>query len=99
MSCNCKNPIIVENNSTNEKNVGSKLKKYFFNTIFYLIVLAATSILLIPFLIIVLFRVIVLKNNEINILPSMIKMFGQNKKSKTDEIFNGVDLLNNVESN
>lgn len=99
MGCNCKNSKIVENNSTSEKNVGSKLKKYFFNTIFYLIVLAATSILLIPFFIIVLFRVIVLKNNEINVLPSMIKMFGQNKKSKTDKMFDGVDLLNNVKSN
>jgi hypothetical protein len=98
MSCNCKNPKIVENNSTTEKNVGTKLKKYFLNTIFYLIVLAISSILIIPVFVVVLFRVIVLKNNEINLLPGMVKMFGQNKKSKTDGMFDGVDLLNNVES-
>jgi hypothetical protein len=88
----------VESLSPNEKTLGGKLKKYTFNFIKYLVVISISAILVIPVLLIVLFRVIVLKNNEINLLPSMVKMFGQNKKSKTDEMFNEVNLLNNVES-
>jgi hypothetical protein len=98
MSCNCKNSKIAEPLSPNEKTLGGKLKKYIFNFIKYLLVISISAILVIPVLLIVLFRVIVLKNNEINLLPGMIKMFGQNKKSKTDGMFDGVDLLNNVES-
>ena len=99
MSCNCKNDKIVESLSTNEKTLGGKLKKYSFNFIKYLIVISLSVILVIPVFIIVLFRVIILKNNEINPLPSIIKIFGKNKKSKNDKMFEGVGLLNNIESN
>ncbi len=100
MSCNCKNSKIVESLSTNEKTLGGKLKKYSFNFIKYLIVIAIASVLIIPVFVIVLFRVLVLNKSEINILPSMLKMFKSNKgkDSNYDKMFDGVDLLNNVES-
>lgn len=100
MSCNCKNSKIVESLSTNEKTLGGKLKKYSFNFIKYLIVIAIASVLIIPVFVIVLFRVIVLNKSEINILPSMLKIFKSNKgkDSNYDKMFDGVDLLNNVES-
>lgn len=98
MSCNCKNSKIVEPISPNEKTLGGKLKNYTFNFIKYLLIISISAILVMPVLLIVLFRVIVLKNNEINLLPGMIKIFGQNKKSKTDEMFDEVNLLNNVET-
>jgi hypothetical protein len=100
MSCNCKNNKIVESLSTNEKTLSGKLKKYSFNFIKYLIVISITSVLIIPVFIIVLFRVIVLNKSEINILPSMLKIFKSNKgkDSNYDKMFDGVDLLNNVES-
>jgi hypothetical protein len=100
MGCNCKNNKIVESLSTNEKTLGGKLKKYTFNFIKYLIVISVASVLVIPVFLIVLFRVIVLNKTEINILPSMLKMFKSNKgkDSNYDKMFDGVDLLNNVES-
>jgi hypothetical protein len=90
----------VESLSTNEKTLGGKLKKYSFNFIKYLIVIAIASVLIIPVFVIVLFRVLVLNKSEINILPSMLKMFKSNKgkDSNYDKMFDGVDLLNNVES-
>jgi hypothetical protein len=88
----------VEPISPNEKTLGGKLKNYTFNFIKYLLIISISAILVMPVLLIVLFRVIVLKNNEINLLPGMIKIFGQNKKSKTDEMFDEVNLLNNVET-
>jgi general stress protein CsbA len=63
-------------------------------------VISVASVLVIPVFLIVLFRVIVLNKTEINILPSMLKMFKSNKgkDSNYDKMFDGVDLLNNVES-
>jgi len=48
----------------------------------------------------VLFRVIILNKNEIDVLPSMLKIFKSNKgkDSNYDKMFDEVDLLNNVES-
>jgi len=100
MSCNCKSSKIVESLSTDEKTLGGKLKKYTFNFIKYLLVIAISAILVIPVLLIVLFRVIVLNKNEIDVLPSMLKIFKSNKgnDSNYDKMFDEVDLLNNVES-
>jgi len=100
MSCNCKNSKIVESLSTDEKTLGGKLKKYTFNFIKYLLVIAISAILVIPVLLVVLFRVIILNKNEIDVLPSMLKIFKSNKgkDSNYDKMFDEVDLLNNVES-
>jgi hypothetical protein len=100
MSCNCKNSKIVESFSTDEKTLGGKLKKYTFNFIKYLLVISISAILVIPVLLIVLFRVIILNKNEIDVLPSMLKIFKSNKgkDSNYDKMFDEVDLLNNVES-
>jgi len=100
MSCNCKSSKIVESLSTDEKTLGGKLKKYTFNFIKYLLVIAISAILVIPVLLVVLFRVIILNKNEIDVLPSMLKIFKSNKgkDSNYDKMFDEVDLLNNVES-
>jgi hypothetical protein len=100
MSCNCKNSKIVESLSTDKKTLGGELKKYTFNFIKYLLVISISAILVIPVLLIVLFRVIVLNKNEIDVLPSMLKIFKSNKgkDSNYDKMFDEVDLLNNVES-
>jgi hypothetical protein len=100
MSCNCKNSKIVESLSTDKKTLGGKLKKYTFNFIKYLLVIAISAILVIPVLLVVLFRVIILNKNEIDVLPSMLKIFKSNKgkDSNYDKMFDEVDLLNNVES-
>jgi general stress protein CsbA len=90
----------VESLSTDEKTLGGKLKKYTFNFIKYLLVIAISAILVIPVLLVVLFRVIILNKNEIDVLPSMLKIFKSNKgkDSNYDKMFDEVDLLNNVES-
>ena len=100
MSCNCKNSKIVESLSTDKKTLGGKLKKYTFNFIKYLLVISISAILVIPVLLVVLFRVIILNKNEIDVLPSMLKIFKSNKgkDSNYDKMFDEVDLLNNVES-
>ncbi len=98
MSC-CKNKKKTEISPTNEKKTGNKVISYLFNFIFFLIVMAILSVLIIPIFGILLFRVMVLNKNEVNMLPTLIKIFKSNKSGKTeyDKTFDGVSLLNNLE--
>lgn len=105
MSCNCKNPKVET--PVEDKKTDNKIGTYIVNFIIYLITVTIASVVVLPFLLVVLFRVIVLNNSKINVEPILAKYFKAKKVSEDDddddedddeeysEYFQNVELLDN----
>lgn len=84
MSCNCKNP----KNKTEQSKIVNKSDKVLntiVNLILYFIALGITSIVIIPLMAFVLFRVIVLGKHQYDVLPLALKLFKSKNKDNDDD--------------
>jgi len=80
MSCNsCKDPKKKSNQSEVVKK-SDKVVNTVINLILYLIALSVTSIVIIPLMAFVLFRVIVLGRHEYDVVPLALKLFKSKNK-------------------
>jgi hypothetical protein len=89
MGCNCKNPSVdteeLEVKKTNKVKIGNTI----LNFILFLVLTCIVIPFVIPFIIYVLFKTIVLKNNNNNLIPMLLKVskkiIGNEDEGKTDE--------------
>lgn len=83
MSCNCKNNPIKE--LREKPKVSNKILNYIINFIIYLIALSIASVIVLPFLTIVLFKNIVLGNTELSFSPRLLKLFKSQQLKRVED--------------
>jgi hypothetical protein len=89
MGCNCKNPSVDTEELEVEKTNKVKIGNTILNFILFLVLTCVVIPFVIPFIIYVLFKTIVLKNNNNNLIPMLLKVskkiIGNEDEGKTDE--------------
>jgi hypothetical protein len=74
MGCNCKNPSVNTEDEVIEKTNKLKVVNTILNFILFLVLTCLVIPFVIPFIIYVLFKSVVLKNNNINMISSFMKL-------------------------
>ena len=85
MGCNCKNPSVNTEDEVIEKTKKLKVVNTILNFILFLILTCLVIPFVIPFIIYVLFKSIVLKNNNINMISSFMKLSKKLIESEKDD--------------
>jgi hypothetical protein len=89
MSCNCKNP---KKQSEEIKNKNNKVLNITLKLVLYFFAMGLASIIVIPVMTVLLFRLIVLNKTEIDITKNILKSF--NSKNKKEDNYENDDKNN-----
>ena len=96
MGCNCKNSSVEAENEKIEKSNKIKVFNIVLNFIAFLIVTCIVIPLIVPFIIYALFKTIVLRNSDMNVTSSLLKLgkkiMEKENSNKDDESY---DLFEN----